>query len=374
MKLTLVTGTFLLLITGKLFAQGNSGNLLANPGFEDINTCTEYNAPCAPEAWFNVPATNFLIGRGSAVTPKAGHMLLLLPVGSVLPSAKNQRFTYTMLCCPMVKDEEYEIGFYINTGRKPFRGLDMYLATKEPDIFSMNKLDKNKAIIITEKDIDGGDVQWQHIRKTMKAAGGEMYLILGNNPPIPYTYSMKDAMNQSGDVFYFLDEMVLRSVSGIPLCTDYVTNVKRIYAQNLRHSEAKVPAAETVIVKKPPVFTRDTITIPSVLFDVNSAALKPAVKRILDSVISVIAVQKVARLEINGHADNTGTLALNEKLAADRATVVKDYMAGKLPQMAGSMSAAGKGISEPVADNNTAGGRSKNRRVEVIISRVRISE
>ena len=29
-------------------------NLLANPGLEDINICTEYHAPCAPEAWFNV--------------------------------------------------------------------------------------------------------------------------------------------------------------------------------------------------------------------------------------------------------------------------------------------------------------------------------
>lgn len=374
MKHSIVNGAvvfFFLLLSGKLIAQTPAPNLLVNPGFEDINICIEYKAPCAPEAWFNVPATNFLIGVGSMVTPREGRMLLLLPVGSVL-SIKKQRFTYTMLGCPLVKDSAYEISFYISTGRKPFRGLDLYFTTKEPDIYTFNTLNKSLLVSISEKDIVGGDLVWQHIRKKFKATGNEGYCVLSNTPPLPYTYAMKDAMNKSGDIFYFLDDMALRSVSGIPLCSEYTKNVKRMYAQDARHTENKIEYVEEPVIK--PSFTRDTITIPSVLFDVNSAQLKPAVKRILDSVISVIGSQKIAKLEINGHADNTGSASLNEQLAMNRAGSVKQYFAEKLPQMAGDMSATGKGSSEPVADNSTVAGRSRNRRVEVIITRVNVSQ
>ncbi len=71
-------------------------------------------------------------------------------------------------------------------------------------------------------------------------------------------------------------------------------------------------------------------------------------------------------LIIQGHTDNTGSRSLNEQLSFDRANSVKSFLVGK--NVAGSrMVTEGKAFDVPVADNNTADGRAKNRRVEILI-------
>ncbi len=71
-------------------------------------------------------------------------------------------------------------------------------------------------------------------------------------------------------------------------------------------------------------------------------------------------------LIIQGHTDNTGTRAINERLSLERANAVKSFLVGK--RVAGSrMVTEGKAYDVPVADNNTAEGRARNRRVEILI-------
>jgi OOP family OmpA-OmpF porin len=69
------------------------------------------------------------------------------------------------------------------------------------------------------------------------------------------------------------------------------------------------------------------------------------------------------RVEISGHTDNTGSLGLNLTLSADRAAAVKAYLVGK-GVAAERIETRGAGPNEPVADNATKSGRSKNRRIE----------
>ena len=71
---------------------------------------------------------------------------------------------------------------------------------------------------------------------------------------------------------------------------------------------------------------------------------------------------------INGHTDNVGSDAYNQKLSEARAAAVKKYLAGKGISEA-AMSTAGYGESKPIADNATAAGRQNNRRVEFEISK-----
>jgi outer membrane protein OmpA-like peptidoglycan-associated protein len=67
-------------------------------------------------------------------------------------------------------------------------------------------------------------------------------------------------------------------------------------------------------------------------------------------------------LEVQGHTDNTGSLATNNRLSEARAKAVMDYLATQgVP--ATRMRAQGFGPSEPIADNKTRDGREKNRRV-----------
>ncbi len=72
------------------------------------------------------------------------------------------------------------------------------------------------------------------------------------------------------------------------------------------------------------------------------------------------------RLEISGHTDNTGSLRINQKLSRDRASSVVNYLVGKgIPQE--MLESKGYADTQPVAENNTTEGRTKNRRVEFIV-------
>jgi outer membrane protein OmpA-like peptidoglycan-associated protein len=69
------------------------------------------------------------------------------------------------------------------------------------------------------------------------------------------------------------------------------------------------------------------------------------------------------RIEISGHTDNTGSLALNSKLSEDRAKAVVEYLIQKGIDRT-RLEFKGYGPQQPIADNATAAGRTQNRRVE----------
>ncbi len=72
-------------------------------------------------------------------------------------------------------------------------------------------------------------------------------------------------------------------------------------------------------------------------------------------------------MDIDGHTDNVGSDALNQTLSENRAASVKAYLASKGVDESRLLS-TGYGEKQPVADNKTAAGRAKNRRVELKLS------
>ena len=72
-------------------------------------------------------------------------------------------------------------------------------------------------------------------------------------------------------------------------------------------------------------------------------------------------------IKIVGHTDNTGNVDYNQTLSEKRAKSVFDYLMVDQGVSSKRMTYEGKGIHEPVADNNTVEGRALNRRVEIII-------
>ena len=99
-------------------------------------------------------------------------------------------------------------------------------------------------------------------------------------------------------------------------------------------------------------------------FDFDKAVLKPAGQASLDQFMAGLAGSKVSGISVVGHTDSVGTDAYNQKLSEKRAGAVANYLVSKgVP--AAAIQAAGKGESQPVADNGTKAGRAANRRVEV---------
>jgi outer membrane protein OmpA-like peptidoglycan-associated protein len=109
------------------------------------------------------------------------------------------------------------------------------------------------------------------------------------------------------------------------------------------------------------------LNIPNdVSFDVNSAAIRPTLRSVLDPFASGLRDDKAARISIVGHADSTGSEAVNNPLSVARAESVRDYLVSRGVSPA-AVQTAGRGEREPVADNATEAGRARNRRVEIFL-------
>ncbi|MCI0920514.1 OmpA family protein [Sphingobacterium rhinopitheci] len=103
-----------------------------------------------------------------------------------------------------------------------------------------------------------------------------------------------------------------------------------------------------------------------ILFDTGKATLKTAAKQNIAKLVETLNKEPNTEILVLGHTDNTGSLAVNEKLSLERANAVKAYAVSQ--GLASSrIETEGKNYSEPIASNDTEAGRAQNRRVEIVI-------
>lgn len=104
-----------------------------------------------------------------------------------------------------------------------------------------------------------------------------------------------------------------------------------------------------------------------ILFDTGQATLKPQAKANLSQMAGIMKKYPENVLTVNGYTDNTGGSKVNEALSTKRAEVVRQSLIENgMP--ASTIKAQGWGPSKPVASNDSADGRQKNRRVEIEIA------
>jgi OOP family OmpA-OmpF porin len=99
-------------------------------------------------------------------------------------------------------------------------------------------------------------------------------------------------------------------------------------------------------------------------FDFDKAVLKPEAKAKLDDLVGKLSGINLEVIIAVGHTDGIGSDAYNNKLSVRRAEAVKAYLVSKGIEP-NRVYTEGKGKKQPVADNKTAEGRAKNRRVEI---------
>jgi outer membrane protein OmpA-like peptidoglycan-associated protein len=100
-------------------------------------------------------------------------------------------------------------------------------------------------------------------------------------------------------------------------------------------------------------------------FDFNKATLKPGAKPVIDQVVALMKNAPALKLEIDGYTDNVGAHDYNVKLSQDRAAAVVAALKAAGVD-ATRLSSNGFGPDKPIADEATAEGRAKNRRVELV--------
>ena len=118
--------------------------------------------------------------------------------------------------------------------------------------------------------------------------------------------------------------------------------------------------------------TRDSargliVNMSDVLFDTGSYTLKSGAREKLAKISGIVLAHPGLNLQVEGHTDSVGSDEMNQQLSERRADSVRDFLAEQgVP--ASAISAHGFGKTQPVAGNDTAEGRQRNRRVELVVN------
>ena len=105
-------------------------------------------------------------------------------------------------------------------------------------------------------------------------------------------------------------------------------------------------------------------------FKTGKAEIDPSCDKTMTAIAAIMADYPGFHVQVDGHTDNVGNSETNRKLSQDRAEAVVKYLVEKKAVDATRLSAKGFGDSQPIADNKTKKGQSKNRRVDFTVTKL----
>ena len=110
------------------------------------------------------------------------------------------------------------------------------------------------------------------------------------------------------------------------------------------------------------------INVPSdISFDVGRADIKANFATVLDGFAQGLVANPQSRVRIVGHTDSTGSDAINDPLSVNRATRTRDHLVARGVALS-RVDVSGMGSRQPIAGNDSAEGRGRNRRVEIFMA------
>lgn len=329
-------------------------------------------------------------------------------------AAWNQYSEYlqTAISSPLTPGQKYDISFWVKLADKSDRavnGIGAYCSPSQLSYTHRHHLTemadvKSEAVLENKKD-------WVEVKGTFVADGDEKFLVIGAfGPNMEKKKVVEGADNQRA--YYYIDGISLRlrpeddrdkdgvpdkedncpdeagvkALGGCPdrdgdgvadkmdACPDLAGPVNQQgcpdsdgdgFADNVDKCPTVPGIAE---MKGCPGIKEETKklfekALTGIQFETGSAVIKKTSFGILDQVVAVMNENPAYNLEIHGHTDSQGDDAKNMKLSDDRAASVRTYLTNK-GVAAARLRSEGHGETVPVADNKTAAGRAKNRRVE----------
>ena len=131
---------------------------------------------------------------------------------------------------------------------------------------------------------------------------------------------------------------------------------------------AQIEGAQVDTVRDANNLTAIKVTFDNgILFGFNKTNLSTGAKTSLSQFATSLQNNPETNVQIYGYTDNIGTRQVNEKISAERASVVKNYLTNSGVSDS-RMTSKGFAWDNPVASNDTEAGRAQNRRVEIFIS------
>jgi OOP family OmpA-OmpF porin len=173
-------------------------------------------------------------------------------------------------------------------------------------------------------------------------------------------YRVNDAVGNRGNVDTLSFGLVYKLGRPVARAPAYVAPVEAAVAPAV----VEAPPAPAPVQAAPVPVSEKVSFAAEALFDFDKAVVKPEGKAALDDLLVKLQGMNTEVMVTVGHTDSVGSDAYNQKLSLRRAEAVKAYIVSKGID-ASRVYTEGKGESQPIADNKTAEGRAKNRRVTV---------
>jgi outer membrane protein OmpA-like peptidoglycan-associated protein len=346
-----------------------SQELILNGGFEDENICTEFVVNCAPEAWISSGSALANYFRDPNRAYKSEHCMAVQAGHSTRPYERT--FIRSQLLCRLRKGNKYRLSLFIKSPHPILDSIGAYFGPIEP-------LMERKPVHLLSASLYFGtsntfkkDSSWQPVTADYTAAGDEVFITIAN-------YSHKDVNGYTGasrrnQFLVFLDDISLVPLDpDEKLCDNWEQVKQDIYDFNPRHQflwRMLKYNRDSLIVPLHPtrMIIADTLLLPDVLFATGKKDLQPASHSILDSFCRQMNGRKIDSVVVDGHTDNTGTVAFNEQLSAGRAGSAASYLSRCASFANMTIITRAWGSRKPVTENSTPANRQRNRRVEIFV-------
>jgi outer membrane protein OmpA-like peptidoglycan-associated protein len=366
-------------------------NLLLNGGFEDVNTCTEYNAECGVEGWFYLRDVKAQMLENASLPGQEtntkqfgansfgifynwlGYTDFTPVIGTILPCGlqKGNRYTFKGIISATL-NPKLILSPGICVGEKFYVPKRAFSKNLKPDkIILLNRIPESK---------------FYRFEYSFVADGKEKYLTFGAFIEED-TIGSKKKLIGTQTVSIVLDNFQL-----IPedkretTCPDFLLNKEEIYNYNFRHKEMdyslygrgelaivftnKDSNYITKIKEPPPPSKSDTLKLGDVFFDFNKANLKPAALKLLEKYFTGNNTNGlIDSMYVEGHTDSIGSDSRNLTLSLERCESIRQWLLENNIVSPAFIKVHPFGRSKPVAGNSSAQGRAMNRRVEMIVFR-----
>jgi len=381
-----------LILVAFLFCPGAEGqNIVANPSFEDINTCAEFSQPCSPSAWFFL-SRKLTTGYFPRFRSATGHRHLQMVAAS--RETVNRQYWETRLLCPLEAGERYTVTMKIaspanqeslNTHIPNLRDIGLWFTPRFIFVQGDSILQPRSYLSFsgaTAKDLKNG---WFEIKKEFTPATAAVVLIVGNFARSANADIMDQRNISAQTIDILVDDISVSPVKGV-ICPNAPKMNDLLYSVATRHSDYNLDETEPLLRQHPyidgpsdtaaklipppvegprgvkplprPAVT-DTIVLHNIQFGFDKYTMKNP--DTLERYRRLFTRPGIKKIQVVGFTDDIGSEIYNKDLSEKRARGIASLLSSKFSLVPALITAEGRGISRTYPTKDL------NRRVEIYI-------